>query len=179
MKTIRIISSVLILSIIIIILFYNNVYAEMLALNIISDKEEVKVGEEIRIRVNWNTVMQAADFYLNYDSNKLEYIKSDIDDVFISNNPNEGKIKTAWVSMDDSGKTSIEYFFKVKNDGQLKFSTSVNGGFATENIETPEQYNEGELIIGTKDNNSIIYIIMGIIIICIILLIYISKKKKK
>ena len=170
---------VFLISIIILLVFYNNVYASTLKIDITSDRVELKVGEEIRIKVKWDNAMQAADFYLNYDSDKLEYLKADIDDVFISNNANEGKIKTAWVSMDDTEKTSIEYTFKIKNNGQLKFSTSVNGGFATENIEVPNEYSEGELIIGTRENYNIIYIIIVIIVISFILYLFIIKRKKK
>lgn len=180
MKNKKSIACLVLFSILIIILFplCNNVYAETLKLNITSDKEEIKNGEEIKIKVTWNKEMQAADFYLNYDSNKLEYLKSDIDDVFISDNVKEGKIKTAWVSMDESKRTSIEYIFKIKNNGQLKFTTSINGGFATENVEVPNGYNEGELIIGTQENNNYIYIAIGVIFIILMVIIIYNNSKK-
>lgn len=164
--------------ILIIIPFYNIVYAETLKLDITSDQEEIKSGEEIKIKVTWNKEMQAADYYLKYDAGKLEYIKSDIDDVFINNDSIEGKIKTAWFSMDNSKKTSIEYIFKIKNNGQLKFTTSINGGFATENMEVPDEYSEGELIIGTQENYNIIYIITAVLVISFILFIFINRRKK-
>lgn len=172
----------LLLFLVLIIVFFplgNNVYAEALKLNITSDKEEIKNGDEIRIKVTWNKEMQAADFYLNYDSNKLEYLKSDIDDVFINDNAKEGKIKTAWVSMDDSKRTSIEYNFKIKNSGQLKFTTNVNGGFATENIEVPDGYNEGELIIGKQEKNYIVYIVIVAIVIILAFIVIKNNKKGK
>lgn len=161
------------------LLILNPVYADTLKLNITSDKEKIKNGEEIKIRVLWNQEMQAADYCLNYDASKLEYIKSDIDDVYINNDSKEGKIKTAWVSIDDSKKTSIEYIFKIKNNGQLKFTTNVDGGFATENMEVPDKYQDGELTIGTQENNTFIFFIVGIVIVIILLFIIINNKKSK
>jgi len=166
------VSAFLLITIFIInLLILNPVYADTLKLNITSDKEEIKNGEEIKIKVSWNQEMQAADFYLNYDVSKLEYIKSDIDDVYINNDSKEGKIKTAWFSIDDSKKTSIEYIFRIKNNGQVKFTTNVDGGFATEKMEVPDKYQDGELIIGTQENNTFIFFIVGIVIVIIILFI--------
>ena len=164
---------------IIFLLSFNSVYADTLNLNITSNKEEIKNGEEIIIKVSWNKEMQAADYFLNYDAKKLEYVKSDIDDVYISNDVNQGIIKTAWFSMDDSKKTSIEYTFKVKNEGQLKFTTSINGGFATENMEVPEDYKDGELVIESSENNSFIFIILGGVIFVSVVSFVIFKSKRK
>lgn len=154
-----------------------NVYANTLTLNISVNKKEIKVGDEIEIKVSWDKEMQAADFYLNYDSNKLEYIKSNIDDIFINNDAEENLLKTAWVSMDNTDKTDIEYTFKVKRGGQAKITTITNGGFSTGKLEVPNAYNEGEIIMKISDNNKLICIVAFIIIALI--LIFIIKERRK
>ena len=121
--------------------------------------------------------MQAEDFSLNYDSKKLEYIKSDIDDVFINNATEEGVLKTAWVSMDNTDKTEIEYTFKIKSVGQIKFTTTINGGFSTGELEVPNEYKEGELIIKIPENHTF-FIIIFISIIAIVLILIIKEGRK-
>ena len=49
-----------------------------LKLDLTANKTKIKIGQEIKIKVSWNYGMQAADFYLDYDSEKLEFIKADI-----------------------------------------------------------------------------------------------------
>ena len=81
--------------------------------------------------------------------------------------------------MDDSKKTSIEYTFKVKNEGKLKFTTSINGGFATVNMEVPEDYKNGELVIKSPENNFFIFIILGGVIFVSVVSFVIFKSKRK
>ena len=124
--------------------------------------------------------MQAADFSLNYDSKKLQYIKSDIDDVFVNNDENKGILNTSWVSLDDTDKNEIEYTFKVKKEGKTKFSTTVNGGFSTGQLEIPNNYNEGGLTVKIVGYHNTVLCVMvaGVLIIAIILL-FSSKGRRK
>lgn len=155
-------------------------FANELTLTISSDKEEIKVGDEIKVKVSWNEGMQAAEFELNYDTKKVQYIKSDIDDIYVSNYEKQGIIKTSWVSLENTDKTQIEYTFKIKKGGKLKFTTTTDGGFATGELEMPTKINEGELILKISGNYTIIYVLFIIIIIVIIIFIkrYGRKVKK-
>ena len=155
------------------ILFQSSVFANELALTISADKEEINVEDEIKIKVSWNKAMQAADFTLNYDTEKVTYIKSNIDEVYISNNEEQGMLKTSWVSLDNTDKTEIEYTFKIKKGGKAKFTTTIDGGFATGNLEIPTKYSEGELILEIPENFLIIFV--SIIAIIIIIIFFIKK----
>lgn len=155
----------------VIIFMQITVHATSLDLQIHSNEEKIKIGDEIKIKVSWNEPMQAADFSLNYNSKKVQYISSDLDDVFVNNQLEKGKVKTAWFSMDDTNKTEVEYTFKVIKGGKIKFSTSTEGGFATGNLETPKEYNEGKLTIKVPGNYTMIYVLSIIIIVIIIIFI--------
>lgn len=152
------------------------VFASPLSLKITSDKTKFKKNDEITIEVNWEQEMQAADFSLNYDANKLEYIESDVDDTFI-NAQEAGKIKTVWISWDDTNKTNIKYKFKVLKAGKLKFTANVEGGFADGNLDIPEKYENGQLTIGSTSIFQYILIVVAVIIIVFIIII-INKKRK-
>ena len=152
--------------------------AESLTLELSVDKEEIKIDDTIIIKVSWEKGVQAADFSLNYNSKRLEYLKSDIDDIYINNKQENGELKTAWVSIDETDRNSIEYTFKVKKGGELKFSTKINGGFAKGNLEVFDDYNNNELTIKVPRNNLII-IALSVSIIFIILVIILKKGEKK
>lgn len=154
------------------IILQSSVFANELTLTINTDKKEIKVEDEIKIKVSWDKPMQAADFELNYDTKKVEYIKSDIDDVYVTNNE-EGIIKTSWASLDNTDKTEIEYTFKVKKSGKAKFTTTIDGGFATGELKIPTKYNDGELILKISGNYTINYLLA--IIILTIIIIFIKK----
>jgi len=143
-------------------------FADTLEINISVNKEEIIIGDTIIVKVAWDSGVQAADFSLNYNPKKLEYVKSDIDDVYINNDIEKGELKTAWISLDDTDRDYIEYTFKVKKGGNLKLSTKINGGFAKGNLEVFEDYNNNELTIKVPRNYTVI-IIMSIAIIFIII----------
>ena len=149
------------------------VNANTLKLDITTENKKIKKDEEITIKVSWNQKMQAADFTLNFDNNKLEYVNANIDEVFI--NTKDNKIKTSWASMDDTDKTEFEYKFKVKKVGNFKFTTTIDGGFADGNLVKPTDYKNGELIIG---NSSKIFLIFFLFVVCGITLYFLIKKIK-
>lgn len=150
--------------------------ANTLTLDIKSDKKIVVVGEEVKITVLWDRGMQAADFSLLYDSELLEYVKADVSDDFINSQPN--KVKTAWFSLNDEDKIQIQYTFKAKKSGKVEFSTVINGGFATGELELQENYNNGNLTLKIEDK-LIFRIIKIVLIIIFILMILIFIKKAK
>lgn len=153
-------------------------YADTLTLDIKTNNKNIEIGNEINVIVSWNKEMQAADFYLNYDSEKLEYLKSNIDDVFINNEKDNGVLKTAWFSIDDTTKTEIQYTFKIKKSGTANFTTKVYGGFATEKLGMPDNYEEGELAIKISKNPIMIYTIIGVSIIFITIILTIIRRNK-
>ena len=153
------------------------VFGNTLLLNISTKKEKVKVGDEITIKVSWNEGMQAADFYLNYDAKKLEYRGANIADDYIHNE--EGRVKTAWFSMDDTDKQEIEYTFKVKKSGTAEFSTQINGGFATGELKTPNQYQEAKASIKIKGSLFLNILKLFVMIIIIIIIIKILERIRK
>lgn len=160
-----------VIAILTLIILQSSVFANELTMTISTDKENIKVEDEIKIKVSWDKAMQAADFELNYDTKKVEYIESDIGDVYVTNNEEQGIIKTSWVSLDNTDRTEIEYTFKVKKSGKAKFTTTTDGGFATGELEIPTKYNEGELIIKISSAYTIIYVLSIIIITIIIIFI--------
>lgn len=163
-----------------IILLQITIFAEILNIDIKTSKEKVKVGDKVKIIVDWDKGMQAADFALIYDSEKLEFIKSDLKDDYINNK--DGEIKTAWFSMDDKDKTKIEYTFKAKKIGKTELKTKVNGGFATGSLLMPTGYNEGEIELEIKTANPILKafkIIVMIIIVLAIVILFIRKINNK
>ena len=162
---------IIIAAIFTLIILQSSVFANELILTISTDNREIKVEDEIKIKVSWNKAMQAADFELNYDTTKVEYVKSDIDDVYVTNNEKQGIVKTSWVSLDNTDKTEIEYTFKVKKGGKAKFTTTTDGGFATGELEIPSKYKEGELVLKISGNYTIIYVIAIVVIIIIIIFI--------
>lgn len=156
-----------------------NIFANTLRLDIKADKEEIKIGDEIKITVDWKTGMQAADFYLKYDSKKLEYVSSDLEEHFINNE--NGIVKTAWFSLDDVDKTEIEYTFRALKSGQAIFETEIKGGFATGNLRIPNKYENDKITIKILGNPMLI-IVSAVIVIVIIFIIIIKKnntQKKK
>lgn len=154
-----------------------NIFANTLRLDIKADKEEVKVGEEIKVTVDWNIGMQAADFYLKYDSNKVEYVASDLEEYFINNE--NGVVKTAWFSTDNVDKTKVEYTFKALKSGEAIFETEIKGGFATGNLRIPNRYENDKITIKILGNTILIVIICAFIIISIIVMIIRKKNIQK
>ncbi len=160
---------IIIVAIFALIILQAPVFANELILTISTNKEEIKVEDEIKIRVSWNKGMQAADFELNYDTNKVQYIRSDIDDVYVTNDEKQGVLKTSWVSLDNTDKTEIEYIFKIKKGGKAKFTTTIDGGFATGELEIPAKYVDGELILKISGDYKIIYVLLIITLTIIII----------
>lgn len=168
---------ILILALMIIFFMQLSVFANTLTLVISTNKQEVEIGEKFTVIVSWEQGMQAADFYLKYDSEKLEFIGADISDDYINSEQKE-QIKTAWFSMDNTDKTKIEYTFKAKKSGTVEFETKINGGFATGELEVPNHYEEGKLKINVAKQSLIKIILKVISIIVVIILFGLIVKRK-
>lgn len=173
---------ILILVLMIILFMQIEIFASELTLNITTDKQEIKEGNKFTITVDWTEEMQAADFYLKYDSEKLKFIKADISEDYM-NSEDKGTIKTAWVSLDDTNKTKISYTFKAKASGITEFKTEINGGFATGELKIPDKYKEGYLSIeigqqsfGVKALKIVLIVVIAFVVIRILIKIIKGKK---
>ena len=167
----------LIIALAIIIFTQITVFANTLKLNLVADKNNLKINEEVKITVSWSEKMQAADFSIKYDQEKLEFVRSELADDFI--NSEEGDLKTAWFSMDDVDKTKIEYTFKAKKAGKVELSTQINGGFATGELEMPTNYENATLTLKIAQNPIInILKIIGTLAVILIIIILIIKKRR-
>lgn len=161
-----------------IILLNSVVYALTLNLDITSNKEKVDVDEEIVVTVDWKEEMQAADFILNYDSSKFEFVNIDIENDFYTIKDNA--IEIVWFSLDETDKTSISVTFKALNPGKAKFSTEIDGGFATGELVIPDNYNTNSTTVkvnGFTTGN----IILGVVAVIVLILIgvFILKRTKR
>ena len=164
-----------IITIILIAYLQISIFASTLKLNLMANKEKFEIGEEVKITVSWDKGMQAADFSLIYDSKKLEYLGSDLEEDFVNNE--NGEIKTAWFSLDNTDKTQIEYNFKAKKSGKVEISTRINGGFATGNLEVPKEYENAKLKIDVLSGINLTSLIA--ISISVLLILFVIKKKSR
>ena len=179
MKKINKILRTSIIALILVLLMQITVFADTLNINIKANTAKIKVGDKVTVTVYWDKGMQAADYILNYDSEKLEFVKTDLKDDYINNT--NGQVKTAWFSVDDKDKTKIEYTFKAKKSGTAELKTTVNGGFATGNLEMPTEYTEGELQLNISKANVSLKIlkILAIVIVILVLINLIFKRLQK
>ena len=139
---ILIISTILV---VIISIFTNSVYAlENLNISITTSNSNAKVDDVIDIYVNWKEKMQAADYILNYDSDKLEFISANISEDNYSVKT-LGKINVCWYSGSDE-LTGMTFKFKVIGEGDANLNVEVEA-FANENLERPSDYNSTPLVI--------------------------------
>ena len=162
---------------IIFLMFCNSSKAETLVLNVISDKDKIDVGDEITVTVDWKQKMQAADFVLNYNQDKFEFIGSDIEETFYK--ADTSKVKVVWVSIDDTDKTKISFKFKALRSGNAKFSATVDGGFATGTLAIPESYKMGDtmVVVNKTIAEKIGAIAIGVVVVAIVFGIILTRKK--
>ena len=156
-----------IIALILVLLMQITVFADTLNINIKANNEKIKVGDKVKVTVYWDKGMQAADYILNYDSEKLEFVKTDLKDDYINNT--NGEVKTAWFSINDKDKTKIEYVFKAKKAGTAELKTTINGGFATGNLEMPTEYTEGKIQLNITKANIFLRILKVLVIVIVIL----------
>ena len=167
-----------IITLIILLLIPITAFASTLNIKVEANKQEIKAGEEVTVKVSWNKGMQAADFSIIYNPKVMEYISCDLDDMY-TNNEN-GEVKTAWFSLDDQDKKEIEYTFKAIKGGKSEFSIKVNGGFADGNLQMPDNYNSNEITVNVPKSPIILIIaILAIFIIIAIVAILKNKTKKR
>ena len=167
-----------VLIILIIILFSNISYAYVLTLNMECLENNIKVGDEFEIKLDWKDGMQAADFSLYYDNDKVEYLGADIEEGFLQKN--KEFIKIAWFSTNNKDKTSITFKFKAIDEGEVEFETIISGGFATGNLKKPDRYENELFEIQIKPSYSLLkIIIISIIILVLIYLVILKKQRRK
>lgn len=109
-------------------------------IGVILSKEEVKVNENITVTVNWKDEMEAVDLMLKFDKDKLQFVSSSVGSDFV--NAKNGSVQVSWISLNGKGINSIDYTFKAKKSGSVKFVTS-EAVFADGNVKSPESYKYG------------------------------------
>ena len=170
----------IILNILVIFMVFNvTVYAQTLNINVNSDKTNVKIDEIITVTVDWQDKMQAADFILNYDNTRFEFVDIDIDNAFYK--VENSKIEVAWFSIDDIDKTNITIHFKALKSGKADFNVAINGGFATGDLLMPDDYNINNTSVKVKGisfGEILPMIIILVLIILTTIIINIKKSKK-
>lgn len=121
-------------------------------INIISNKEQVEVGEEFEIKVNLNSI-PIASFTLEifWDNAKLEAVNLPENSNIVDN-----IIRYTWVSEDGKNSENIEsnpFVFKALENGNT--SIVVTGEFYNEaGEEVIVENNLIEIAIGNEDNNA-------------------------
>ena len=129
----------------------NYVFAEE-RINIISNKEQVEVGEEFEIKVNLNSI-PIASFTLEifWDNAKLEAVNLPENSNIVDN-----IIRYTWVSEDGKNSENIEsnlFVFKALENGNT--SIVVTGEFYNEaGEEVVVENNLIEIAIGNEGNNA-------------------------
>lgn len=121
-------------------------------INIVSNKEQVEVGEEFEIKVNLNSI-PIASFTLEifWDNAKLEAVNLPENSNIVDN-----IIRYTWVSEDGKNSENIEsnpFVFKALENGNT--SIVVTGEFYNEaGEEVVVENNLIEIAIGNEDNNA-------------------------
>ena len=117
----------------------NYVYASSLLLEVKADKETVEIGDNVTITVDWKEKMQAADYILKYNSSKLEYVSSSVEDTYI-NKTQEGQIGISWFSSNNQDLTQMTFVFKAIEKGDAELSVQIDGGFSDGQLNVPGNY---------------------------------------
>ena len=116
------------------------VKAESLTITPSASSSTVKKGENVTITVRWSKAMEAADYVLNYDSSKMQFVSASIESSYYS--VGSGKVKVAWASLDGNSLSSMSFTFKALVDsGSASFNVSIDGGFSDGNLVRPDSYN--------------------------------------
>ena len=148
----------------------------VLNLDVKADKEKVNIDEEVKVTIDWKQNMQAADFILKYDNDKFEFVNINIEDTFYT--VEDSKVRIAWVSIDNTDKTSMEVTFKAKKSGKAEFEPVIDGGFANGNVEIPEKYNISKFAVKVNGLETTTILIGGGIVIVLIAGVIALKRKK-
>lgn len=143
------IKNITLILILILIAWHTNVLANTLKLFVNTNKESYKIGDEVKVNIDWTDGMQSVDFTLKYDSNKLEFVSASFPETFY-NADTKGVIYVTWLSFDEKDITSLSFIFKAKSIGNCVLSIS-NPTFSNGNLEMPDEYDIQEN--GTKTIN--------------------------
>ena len=166
---------IFILSIFFIFLITSNIFASTLNLDLSTSSKKIKKNDEFEVTVDWKEGMQAVDFNVEYDNDKLEFIGMDLGDDFY--NDEDGKVRISWFSAENEDKTSVKLKFKALKNGKTEIKTNVRGGFADRNLKRPDKYENGKLEITVGSNNVII--IVSVIAVLLIVFDFIKNKLNK
>ena len=136
-KTLRII----ILTIILVLFVQLTSFAALgkLTLQVKTNKDTYKVGEEVTVTVDWTKEVEAAGFVLKYDKSKLAFASTSWGSNFY-NSETAGKILFNWAAFDGKGITKVTFVFTTKEEGSSKIYVENAKGFADEELKQATGY---------------------------------------
>lgn len=136
-----------IVAIIFILLIQITSFATNLTIQTTTNGNVYSVGATVTTTIDWTEGMQAAGFTLEYNSTKLEFLETSIEDSFYSisqpvlNNETGDyttSITVSWASFEEVDLTNITFTFKTLQIGEAKIEITNADGFANGNLESPE-----------------------------------------
>ena len=104
------------LIIVFIALFEINVNAA--SFNISASSNNVKVGNEVTVKINTDKNLEAATFYINYNKSVLEFVEKQTDKVTVKDYPDEGILRVVYLDPSMKGNNELAFKFKVKEEAQ-------------------------------------------------------------
>ncbi len=117
-------------------------------INVAVNKQDVTIEDEVVVTVSWKDKMEAVEFLLGYDKDKLEYVSSSMDTDYIK--VKDGKVEVVWISLNGKGINSITFTFKAKTKGNATFTIS-EALLADENVESPDSYKYNTKTLNIKE----------------------------
>lgn len=116
--------------------------ADKITLKTLTDKDTYTVGDKVTVTIDWTEKMECAEFYIKFDSTKLEFEKAtyidgrELKDEF-TNVIGEGNLKFGYFG-DES--TKMLFIFNSIATGKTTISVSDPDGFADGNLDEPSSY---------------------------------------
>lgn len=136
-KTLRII----ILTIILVLFVQLTSFAALgkITLNTKTDKNTYKVGDKVKVTIDWTKEVEAAGFVLKYDKSKLKFDSTSLGSNFY-NADTAGKVLFNWAAFDGKALTKVYFVFTAKEEGSTEIFVEDARGFADENLDKATGY---------------------------------------
>lgn len=149
----------IIISVIIMILFLT-IKSNAFTIQMSTDKNEIKTGDEVIYTLNLDENVVAANFDINYNSSSLELIGSSTNGLDVASK--NGKIACIYADIDGRGTDSFQVRFRARTTGTVTFSISdakfrgVNQeiSYTNENITGLNTQTNISIVSNTNNSNS-------------------------
>ena len=136
-KTLRII----ILTIILVLFVQLTSFAALgkITLNTKTDKNTYKVGDKVKVTIDWTKEVEAAGFVLKYDKSKLKFTSTSLGSNFY-NADTAGKVLFNWAAFDGKALIKVYFIFTAKEEGSTEIYVEDARGFADANLDKATGY---------------------------------------